>query len=320
MERGTEVAIYQYADYNEKILGNKSYIACFTKDHPWRQSDTTFEKFQSRFPVLEIKAIEDIRQHILKNSISIFYTLTHGGEDVYKFHDKTIWGECKTIKHCVFTTNLPESDYYCCISEYLSKKSNTEVSVFNHMVHLPDTEDNLRLLLHIPEEAIVFGGYGGKENFNIGYAQQVVEYVASLSLERPIYFLFANFTKFCPENPRIIHLPTIFDSVEKVKFINTCDAMLWARNDGETFGLAIAEFSSKNKPIICSPVGDLAHVHFLKDKGLWYDSIPSLVKILLKFSKESVKDKDWNCYRDFTPEKVMETFDTIVKTLLRNQE
>lgn len=29
-ERGTEVAIYDYAKYNEEILKNKSYIICFT--------------------------------------------------------------------------------------------------------------------------------------------------------------------------------------------------------------------------------------------------------------------------------------------------
>ena len=36
----------------------------------------------------------------------------------------------------------------------------------------------------------------------------------------------------------------------KVKFINTCDAMIHARAMGETFGLAVAEFSKKNKPVI----------------------------------------------------------------------
>lgn len=41
---------------------------------------------------------------------------------------------------------------------------------------------------------------------------------------------------------------------EKTTFINTCDAMLWARHDGETFGLAIGEFSSKNKPVIYAKV------------------------------------------------------------------
>lgn len=31
-DRGTEVAIYDYAKYNEEILNNKSYIICFTQE------------------------------------------------------------------------------------------------------------------------------------------------------------------------------------------------------------------------------------------------------------------------------------------------
>jgi len=69
-----------------------------------------------------------------------------------------------------------------------------------------------------------------------------------------IYFLFANFYKFCQDLPNIIFLPMITNLYEKVEFINTCDAMLWARQRGETFGSAIAEFSTLNKPIIALDV------------------------------------------------------------------
>ena len=81
-----------------------------------------------------------------------------------------------------------------------------------------------------------------------------------------IYFLFVNTQKFCPDLPNIIHLNVIVDLNDKRRFINTCDAMLWARSDGETFGLSIAEFSICNKPVIACKTGDLAHVELLKDK------------------------------------------------------
>ena len=48
----------------------------------------------------------------------------------------------------------------------------------------------------------------------------------------------------------IIYLPKSLDKKNKSKFVSTCDAMIHARYDGETFGLAVAEFSSANKPII----------------------------------------------------------------------
>ena len=63
------------------------------------------------------------------------------------------------------------------------------------------------------------------------------------------------------------NLEKIIDKHKKVKFINTCDAMLWARSGGETFGLSIAEFSIKNKPVFCADVGSRAHMSFLKNKA-----------------------------------------------------
>ena len=122
------------------------------------------------------------------------------------------------------------------------------------------------------------------------------------------FLQFANFYKFCPDLPNIIHLPMIVDLNEKVKFINTTDAMLWARQDGETFGIAIGEFSTKNKPVIAMKIGDLAHAVLLGDKALWYNDPITLINILLNFNPEIEKTKDWNAYKDYTPEKVMNIF------------
>jgi hypothetical protein len=118
----------------------------------------------------------------------------------------------------------------------------------------------------------------------------------------------------------IIHIDKIIDLDKKVEFINTCDAMLWARNDGETFGLSIAEFSSKNKPVIATPniklnpKTDLAHFHFLKDKGIWYNE-SNLYNILTTFitekNIEEIKSTDWNAFKDYTPEKVIKIFENV---------
>ena len=59
----------------------------------------------------------------------------------------------------------------------------------------------------------------------------------------------------------IIHLPMITDLEKKVEFINTSDAMLWARKDGETFGKIYCKFSTLNKPVIAMKIGYRAHVH-----------------------------------------------------------
>lgn len=93
--------------------------------------------------------------------------------------------------------------------------------------------------------------------------------------------------------------------------------MLWARNEGETFGLAIAEFSTKNKPVISTPNfklnpnADKAHVNLLGEKGIWYNE-NNLYKILTTFitkdNRCEIQKKDWNAFKEYTPEKVMKIF------------
>ena len=87
--------------------------------------------------------------------------------------------------------------------------------------------------------------------------------------------------------------------------------MLWARSAGETFGLAIAEFSSFNKPVIAAKVGDLSHVKLLGDKAFWYSNQDDLTAILEGFNPSDVKDLDWNAFREFRPQTVMQHFSDV---------
>lgn len=318
LERGTEIATYDYASYNEQYLGNKSIIICFSKSKRtllgWPIEDVTYDKFKSRFDIIELDDIKDITFHIKSLNISVFHTLVYGTKaDEYEFSNKDIWLNCKTIKHCVFDTTFPEGDYYCAISPYLNYKYNTSINVFPHFVDLPNTNESMRNILNIPEDAMVFGGYGGKGSFNIKYVQEMVYKMAKNNTN--IFFLFANFDKFCDPLPNIIHLPTIIDPLKKVEFINTCDAMLWGRSDGETFGLSIAEFSIKNKPVICSPIGDTAHIMLLGDKAIIYTDSTTLEYILNKITKDFIKSRYWNAYEQFTPVNIMNIFKNIIHSL-----
>ena len=113
---------------------------------------------------------------------------------------------------------------------------------------------------------------------------------------------------FCSED-NVIFIEGTINIEEKVRFINTCDIMIHARERGETFGLAIAEFSSKNKPVITyhnSP--EKCHINILGDKGLYYNDYFSLYNILINLQYSDIKEKEWNCYQAYTPEKVMKQF------------
>jgi hypothetical protein len=309
-ERGTEVAAYDYAKYNEDILHNQSVIICFTEKKqaqirfPTQRS--SYEKFKARFNIIEINDIADIKDLHL----DVFYTITYGGYgDIYQFDNKQIWGACKTIKHCVFETNAPESDFYISIAETLNQRFNTNIPVIPHIVDLPSSDENLRKDLQIPDTAVVFGRYGGTDEFNIGMAHEAIK--QHVHADSNAYFLFMNTNRFY-NHPRIIHLDKNVDLVYKVKFINTCDAMIHARDMGETFGLAIAEFSIKNKPIITCPCGDLEHTHILGDRALTYTSKEQLLNIFRNINTIKASRSDWNAYRKYSPEYVMGLFKTMI--------
>ena len=309
-ERGTEVAIYDYAKYNEEILKNKSYIICFTEETQ-RKLDLPMErysynKFSQRFEILKIQDIADMENIVKQYNLSFFYTLTAGGEnDVCQLNNKTLWRNCKTIKHCVFETTSPEGDFYISISSMLNKKNKTYVPVIPHIVDLPNTEENLRTQLNIPKDAIVYGRYGGLYEFNIQAAHSAIkEYVEA---DENCYFLFMNTQRFY-EHPRIIYLEKNVDLLYKSKFINTCDAMIHARRMGETFGLSIAEFSIKNKPVITCNCGDLEHIKILGDKAIIYNSKEQLLQIFKSIRTTIQSRKDWNAYKLYNPEFVMNLF------------
>jgi hypothetical protein len=315
-ERGTEVAIYDYAKYNEELLHNKSYIICFTEKKQceigFPVERHSYDKFNNRFEIIEICDIDEMTFIIDRYKLHFFYTLTYGGPgDIYKFENKEIWGKCKTIKHCVFDTTFCESDYYIAIANYLNSKYNTNFNVIPHMVTLPSCEENLRTELNIPQDAIVLGRHGGFAEFNISIAHKAIIDFLNLENSSNVWFLFMNTHEFY-KHPRIIYLDRTTDLIFKTKFINTCDAMIHARDMGEIFPLSIAEFSSKNKPIITCPIGDLGHIEILGDKAVLYSSKDELLNIFNNI-KNIIKSKDdWNAYRQYTPENVMRLFDELI--------
>jgi hypothetical protein len=309
-ERGTEIAIYDYAKYNEEILNNHSIMICFTenaqKNIGFPVERISFEKFKSRFQIIEIENINDMKHIIEKYQLHYFYTLTYGGgNDIYSFSNQLLWGDCKTIKHCVFDTTCIESDYYISISEKLNEKYNTKLPVIPHIVHLPESNEHFRLELNIPNDAIVLGRYGGKSEFNIDIAHNAI--IHHLQTNPNTYFLFMNTDVFY-QHPNIIYLDRNIDLMYKVKFINTCNAMIHARNIGETFGLSVAEFSIKNKPVITCLCGDLEHIKILDDKAIIYTSEESLIDIFKNIKTILSQRNDWNAYSYYTPSNIMGLF------------
>jgi hypothetical protein len=302
-ERGTTVAVFDYAYYNQKLLNNLSYI--FYLKNNTNNNQDMINKFIKEFTVIPIDNFNDIDHYLKENDIRILHNIKSGGND-------GLSKVANNVIQCVFNCGFPHGEVYCAISKYVSSYNNN-IPVLPHIVHLPYHEENMRKELNIPEDAIVFGRHGGKGQFDISYVMQVVYNVAKLNPN--IYFIFVNTNQFCEKLNNIIHLDVITDLHLKRKFINTCDAMLWARSDGETFGLAIAEFSICNKPVIASKIGYLAHFETLKEKGLWYSNETELINninFIASTDKKILQSNDWNAYKEFSPENVMKIYHKIV--------
>jgi hypothetical protein len=319
-ERGTEVAIYDYAHFNETILGNKSYIAYFSDKTQtalgWYPNvKNSFSKFQARFQMFELDSINDITKFIDEYNIDYFHTLTHGMyEDTYQFENKNIWKNCKTIKHAVFEPLGPQGDFYCTISNALNVRYNTKVFVFPHMVYLPDINEDLREQLNIPKDALVIGRHGGLDSFNIEFVKEAIIEVATSNPN--IYFVFMNTIQFNYDMPNIKYLPCTVDLQEKTKFINTCDYMIHAQNLGETFGLCCGEFAIRNKPVITYSKGqNRAHLDMLGDKAILYENKEDLVNI---FTNPPKVDMTFTGYKLYNPNNVIKIFDYILSMTHKN--
>lgn len=296
-ERGTTVSLYDYAYYNQVLLKNKSYI--FYDKNNQNNNDKVVQNFKTEFVLHGVNNFKEVDEYLLKYNITHIYIIKYGTLD------DRISNVAKNCIHCVFCCYQPHGDVYSSIAPWVAGNDG-KYPVVPHMINLPTHEIDMRDKLNIPKNAIVFGGYGGASSFSIEFVHKVVYEIAKQNCN--MYFLFANFNKFCPDLPNIIHLPAITNLQEKVEFINTTDAMLWARKEGETFGISIGEFSSKNKPVIAMKIGDLCHVELLKDKAIWYRDARTLYYILLNFNPVTEKNMDWNAYSNYTPEKVMDIF------------
>lgn len=335
-ERGTETALIDYGVANKEILGNET-IFCFPKDKIFDAD--RYDLLKNDFEVFLFSEIGELVGFYKNNNVDLLYIIAGGADK--DIADELEKYNVKTFVHCVFSTARRHGTYYCAIHQFLNIHFNTRYPVLPHIVKkLPELTDNLRKELGIPENALVFGGYGGKPSFDISYVHEAIKEIAEQ--RKDIYFLFMNFEDFMNKDfnlslKNVIFLPGTTDCIYKRKFINTCDAMLHARSNGETFGLSCAEFSICNKPVISyippkkilkRQLKDMLNNYFGKNKveaiyafshvmNMWKGGIilfynkKSLFRVILNFKK---RNKDYDCFsKRFNAEKVIKKFAKIIK-------
>ena len=292
---GTEVALYDYAHFNETLLGNTSIV--LTRDLRATHGEI-YAKFERRFPVTYVATQADIDAAVVTLGLDVLYIIKSGERDAW-FTTK-----CKTIVHCVFTTKFPHGTIYCAISDTLNRLHGTHVPVLPHMISVADHTESFRTELGIPATATVIGRYGSTDSFDLPF---VHEAVVDILNDNPSFVFLAMNTKEFARHPRILYLPRTTDAVVKRKCINTCDVMLHARSRGETFGLSCGEFAVCGKPIVTyanSP--ERAHIDILGPACTLYSSKEDLRTIFRTGSW--AKDMTTNGYRAYTPDRVLAVF------------
>jgi hypothetical protein len=303
--RGTSVALYNYADYNEKILGNKSIIMARPDDYTNMAKDKFTKRFECNFSWFH--GI-DTENYAKKVGADYFYCIKAGTKD-----DGLFLENIPTLVHAVFCNNDPHGHRFAYVSDWLAKNQgyNPTTHSVPHMIEkLPKPAYDLREKLGIDKNKIVFGCYGGSTEFNINWVHETI--VEITKNRKDIIFLFMNINKFTEDNPNIIHLPGSWILEEKSAFVNACDAMIHARLHGETFGLACGEFAMENKPIITYENStERNHIETLKERGIYYSTSEELYEIFNNF-KSYLKYDDYDTpYKQYSPEIIMDKFNRI---------
>ena len=299
--RGVANSTFLYALYNEKTLKNKSLI--FYDPNNQFNENEVIQKFKKKFKLISVSQFSDIDEYKDKYNIECVIIQKGGKKDSYNLK------KIKTVIHTVYPQKLKEihGDKYVYISNWLSAKfSNNKVPAVPYIVMLDKTKQNLKKKLKIKSNQIVLGCHGGESSFDLKFVHNTLVHVANK--RKDIVFLFLNINKFC-NHPRIKFLKGTSNEVQKKKFINTCDGMIYGRSLGESFGLACAEFAVLDKPIISYKFNrHKSHKNSIpKEFFFEYDSFRSLRKIILNF-KKNYKKKSKNEYKNCEPKKIMKLF------------
>lgn len=298
-DRGNGTVIHDYSKAVREVLGYEVVILSSKE-----KSVFVPERFSS-YDCFLYEKIEELEQIVENKKIDFMYMTRFGTPEYFPKN-------CKTGIHCVFNMEHPHGDVYAGVSEWLAKKFNKNIWV-PHIIDVPRTNETLHDELGIPKTDFIIGRLGGYNQFDVRAAQFGV--FNALNSRQDLWAVFMNTAPFMT-HPRVKFLPFNPSLTYKSKFINTCDAMVHGRSDGETFGLAVGEFSSFNKPIFTYDSPDWwysrAHIDMLGEKALLYKTDAELTSYLLQIDKKYIEGINWDCYSTkFSPTNVIKQFEEV---------
>lgn len=308
--RGTTVATLDYAKYNKEILGNESILIypnellSHSFDQNYSKRFEIVKNFESEYITIGYNNKDEIIKKLDNLDCNFVYSLKAGFEDDVWFENKI------NLVHAVFNYYQPHGRY-AYISEWLSSvASNSIIPCVPHIVNLPtDRTEDFRKKLNISNDKIVIGRHGGVDQFDFNFVKEAIDFIVNSDCS--FVFIFVNTTKFI-DHPSVFFIDPIIDLQEKTNFILSCDAMIHARSDGESFGLSICEFLFHNKPVISCGLGrDKNNIELLKNTDLIYHNKYELLDKIFKLKYKILCDDYRKIVEPFCPENVMKKFNEV---------
>ena len=246
--RGTTRAILEYCKILMADTNTQDCTVFFEKNNKYNALGAAKLFIENGISVQPMTS----RQELFEKNLDFLYHVTSGDSEWNAWIEQI---PCKNVLiHQVgYQPPFQTNHKFAYTSHWQSYfLSGLKADVLPYIVNVNSTNQldqcKCRESLGIPQDAIVLGRLGGQDTWNLGFVNDVVQNIAST--EKNIYFIFLNTPKFMQKHERVIFLDGTHDGFKIDQFFSVCDVMLHARWEGETFGMACAEFLFRGKPII----------------------------------------------------------------------
>lgn len=288
--RGTTRAILSYAKSIQEVNSNARVSYLFNKASANNRTGMGLEFLKAGVELAGVDGYNDVISRSHKFDFLYYVSSQKPGS-----HQWLQKAGCKTLLH---QNGFQEPDHECASSfAYTSYWQSLyftggSAKTLPCIIEKPDircTKQEAREWLGIPQRSLVIARHGGNDTWNLPFASQVVEAVARS--RQDIVFLFLGTTPFCSlENVRF--MPASHDKMTIERFLSASDVMLHARWEGETFGIACAEFLIRGKPIM-TWAGSRERNHILIAEGcsFLYNGAQDLHLILQNLDKQMLAEK-----------------------------
>ena len=299
--RGTTRAILAYAKSIQKSHPDTNLVYLFNKNSLNNRMGVGIEFLKFGIELIGVDSHNDVisRSH----DFDFLYYVSSQKPGSSQWLQQA---SCRTLLH---QNGFQEPDHECASSFaytsywqslYFTGGSAKTLPCIIEEPEIRCTKQEAREWLGIPQNSLVVARHGGNDTWNLPFAGQVVEAVARS--RQDVVFLFLGTTPFCAlENVRF--MPASHDRMTVERFLSAADVMLHARWEGETFGIACAEFLIRGKPII-TWAGSRERNHILIAEGcaIMYNGPQDLHLILQNLDKQMLEEKEAQ-----VPRKMLET-------------